>query len=129
MFTGERAYHFAVHFMPEEVIFSPDAATNARGSIVLIPYLYAYSPDGEAQPLSGATAQHLKAEAPRISCEAHFPADLFGVPFFRQGMRLKMNIVVISHYRGQEMFWSEGTAKNTFSRPEGWRAVMLDADD
>jgi hypothetical protein len=40
-------------------------------------------------------------------------------------MRLKMNIVVISHYRGQEMFWSEGTARKTFSRPEGWHAVTL----
>jgi hypothetical protein len=129
IFIGERAYHFAVHFMPEEVIFSPDAATNARGSIVLVPYPYAYSPDGEARPLSGATAHHLKAEAPRISCEAHFPTALFGVPFFRQGMRLKMNIVVISHYRGQEMFWSEGTATNTFSRPEGWHTVMLGADE
>jgi hypothetical protein len=44
-------------------------------------------------------------------------------------MRLKMNIVVISHYRGQEMFWSEGTATNTFSRPEGWHTVMLGADE
>jgi hypothetical protein len=129
VFVQRRAYHFAVHFMPEEVIFSPDAATNARGSIVLVPYLYAYSPNGEVGPLSGATAQHLRAEAPRISCEAHFPVNLFGVPFFREGLRLKMNIVVISHYRGQEMFWSEGTATNTFSRPEGWRTVMLGADD
>jgi hypothetical protein len=41
-------------------------------------------------------------------------------------MELKMNIVVISHYRAQEMFWSEGTAKNTFTRPEGWRRVILE---
>jgi hypothetical protein len=120
-----RAYHFAVHFIPHELTFSPDIATNARGGIALLPCLYAYSPDGEAGPLSEATAQHLKAEAPRISCEAHFPANLFGVPFFRQSMRLQMNIVVISHFRGQEMFWSEGTATQTFSRPEGWRAVTL----
>ena len=125
VFIEGRNYHFAVHSVPEEVIFSPDDATNARGSIVLIPYLYAYSPDGEARPLSGATAQHLKAEAPRISCEAQFPPEVFRVPFFTRGMKLKMNIVVISHYRGQEMFWSEGTAKKTFSRPEGWRPVML----
>ena len=129
LFIEQRPYHFAIHFVPEEVPFSPDAATNARGSIVLVPYLYAYSPDGEARPLSGGTAQHLRAEAPRISCEAHFPADLFGLPCFTQGMRIKMNIVVISHYRGQEMFWSDGTATNTFSRPEGWRAVMLGADE
>jgi hypothetical protein len=38
---------------------------------------------------------------------------------------MQMNIVVISHYRGQEMFWSEGTKKKTFSRPEGWREVAL----
>jgi hypothetical protein len=120
-----QAYHFAVHFVPHELAFSPDTATNARGGIALLPYLYAYSPDGEARPLSEATAQHLKAEAPRISCEAHFPANLFGVPFFSQGMSLQMNIVVISHFRGQEMFWSEGTATQTFSRPEGWRAVTL----
>jgi hypothetical protein len=38
---------------------------------------------------------------------------------------MEMNIVLISHYRGQEMFWSEGTAKKTFRRPEGWRTVTL----
>jgi hypothetical protein len=120
-----RAYHFAVHFLPQEVTFSSADATNARESIAMVPYLSAYSPDGEARPLSGATVQHLKAEAPRISCEAHFPPEVFRLPFFKKGMRLKMNIVVFSHYRGQEMFWSEGTATKTFSRPEGWRGVML----
>jgi hypothetical protein len=125
VFIGGRACHLAVHFLPEEVTFSPDEATNARGSIVMVPYLYTYSPAGAARPLSGAAAQHLNAEAPRISCEAHFPPELFGVPSFIGGMRLKMNIVVISHYRGQEMFWSEGTAKKTFARPEDWRTVAL----
>jgi hypothetical protein len=120
-----RACHFAVHFMPHQVTFSPAAATNARESIALVPYLYTYSPDGCCQRLSGATVQHLNAEAPRISCEAHFPPEVFRLPFFTEGMRLKMNIVVISHYRGQEMFWSEGRATKTFSRPESWRAVTL----
>jgi hypothetical protein len=125
VFMGGQAYHFVVHFMPDEIMFAPDAATNARGSIVMTPYLYTYSADAKVQPLSGATAQHLKAESPRISCEAHFAPEVFGVPAFIKGMTMKMNIVVISHYRGQEMFWSEGTATKTFSRPEGWRAVTL----
>ena len=125
VFIRRRAYHFAVHFMPRDLAFSPDDATNARGNIALIPYLYTYSHDGHRQPLSGATVQYLNAEAPRISCEAHFPPQVFRLPFLTAGMRLKMNIVVISHYRGQEMFWSEGTGTKTFSRPEGWRAVTL----
>jgi hypothetical protein len=125
VFVEGRAYHFAVHFLPQEVTFSPDDATNARESIVMVPYLFTYSPDGEARPLSGATVQHLEAEAPRISCEAQFPPKLFGLPFFREGMRLKMNIIVISHFRAQEMFWSEGTATEAFSRPERWRTVTL----
>jgi hypothetical protein len=124
-FVEGRACHFAVHFMPEKLTFSPGDATNARGNIGLIPYLYTYSRNGHSQPLSEATVQYLDAAAPRISCKAYFPPRLFQLPFFRAGMRLKMNIVVISHYRGQEMFWSEGTAKATFTRPEGWRAVML----
>jgi hypothetical protein len=106
-------------------MFAPDAATNARGSIVMTPCLYTYSADAKVQPLSGATAQHLKAESPRISCEAHFAPEVFGVPAFIKGMTMQMNIVVISHYRGQEMFWSEGTTKKTFSCPEGWREVAL----
>jgi hypothetical protein len=125
VFIRRQAYHFAVHFMPHEVIYSPDEATNASKSIALIPHLYTYSPDGRGRPLSGATVQHLNAEAPRISCEAHFPPRLFQLPFFRGGMRMNMNIVVVSHYRGQEMFWSEGTRTKTFSRPEAWRAVTL----
>jgi hypothetical protein len=124
-FVEGQAYHFAVHFMPRDVVFSPEDATNGRGNIALIPYLYSHSPDGDHQPLSEATVQYLNAEAPRISCEAHFPSRLFELPSFREGMKLKMNIVVISHYRGQEMFWSEGTRTKTFSRPEGWRAVTL----
>lgn len=124
VFVGGRAYHFAVHFIPHELTFSHDDATNARGNIGLIPYLYTYSRGGR-QRLSGATVQHLNAAAPRISCEAHYPPQLFKVPFFQQGMRLKMNIVVFSHYRGQEMFWSEGTTTKTFTRPESWRAVSL----
>ena len=91
----------------------------------MAPRLYTYQADGEPRLLSGATAQHLKAESPRISCEACFPSSLFNLPSFKNGMQLKMNIVVISHYRAQEMFWSEGTAKNTFARPEGWRRVTL----
>jgi hypothetical protein len=125
VFIRGRACHFAVHFLPQEVTFSPADPTNARESIAMVPYLFTYSPEGEARPLSGATVQHLNAEAPRISCVAHFPSQLFQLPTFKKGMGLKMNIVVISHYRGQEMFWSEGTARKTFSRPEGWRAVTL----
>lgn len=91
----------------------------------MVPDLYAYCADGAPRPLSGATAQHHKAEAPRISCEAHFPPQLFGLSSFTEGMKMKMNIVIISHFRAQEMFWSEGTATKTFSRPAGWRDVML----
>jgi hypothetical protein len=120
-----RVYHFATHFLPEEATFSADAATNARGSIVMTPYLYDYPADGKARPLAGATVQHLKAEAPRISFEAHFPAEIFGQRYFREGTELGINIVVISHYRGQEMFWSAGTAADTFNRPETWRAGIL----
>jgi hypothetical protein len=122
---GDQAHHLAVHFLPDEIAFVPDAATNARGSMVMTPSLYRYSADAKMQPLSGATAQHLNAESPRVSCEAHFAPELFGVPAFVKGMRMEMNIVLISHYRGQEMFWSEGTAKKTFRRPEGWRTVTL----
>jgi hypothetical protein len=125
VFVEGRAYHFAVHFMPDELTFSPDDATNARGNIGLIPYLYTYSEDAHSQPLSGATVQYLDAAAPRISCEAHFPPGLFKLSSFSEGMTVKMNIVVLSHFRGQEMFWSEGTTTKTFSRPEGWRAVTL----
>jgi hypothetical protein len=121
----QRTYHVAIHFLPEEVTFSLTDATNARGSITLIPRLYGYGQEGGARPMSGARVQHLDAGAPRISCEAHLPPDLFGVPSFERGMRLKMNVVVLSHYRAQEMFWSEGTAARTFSRPEGWRVVTL----
>jgi hypothetical protein len=125
VFVEGQAYHFAVHFMPRDLVFSPDDATNGRGNIALIPYLYTHSPDGHQQPLSGATVQYLNAEAPRISCEAHFPPQVFRLPLFTEGMRLKINIVVISHYRGQEMFWSEGTRTKTFNRPERWRDVIL----
>jgi hypothetical protein len=123
--VGGRAYHFAVHFMPQDIAFSPDDRTNARGAIALIPYLYAYSADGRAEPHSGATVQHLNAAAPRISCKAHFSPRAFKLDCFRKGMTLKMNVVVISHYRAQEMFWSGGTAKATFTRPESWRVVNL----
>jgi hypothetical protein len=125
VFLQGQAYHLAIHFMPNEIKFASDAATNARGSIVMAPRLYTYSTDGKGQALSGATAQHLKAESPRISCEVHFAPEVFGLPAYVKGMRMQMNIVVISHYRGQEMFWSEGTTKKTFSRPEGWREVAL----
>ena len=123
---GERAHHYAVHFIPQEAAFSPGDSTNARGSLILAPRLYTYSSDGAVRPLRGATVQHLKAESPRISCEACFPPQLFNLASFKKGMELNMNIVVISHYRGQEMFWSEGTANNTFARPQGWRRITLD---
>jgi hypothetical protein len=125
VFIRERAHHYAIHFLPQEAAFSPGDSTNARGSLILVPRLYNYLSDGELRPLQGATVQHLKAESPRISCEACFPPELFNLASFKEGMELKMNIVVISHYRGQEMFWSEGTANNTFARPQGWRRVTL----
>jgi len=126
VFIRERAHHYAVHFIPQEAAFSPGDSTNARGSLILVPRLYDYASDREVRPLEGATVQHLKAESPRISCEACFPPQLFNLASFKKGMELKMNIVVISHYRGQEMFWSEGTANDTFARPQGWRPTTLD---
>jgi hypothetical protein len=126
LWIRERAYHYVVHFVPEEVAFSPDDSTNARGSIILVPRLYTSLPNGKSEPLHDATVRHLGAESPRISCEACFPPHLFNLASFTKGMQLKMNIVVISHYRGQEMFWSEGTAHNTFARPQGWRCITLD---
>ncbi|MGH7847593.1 MAG: hypothetical protein ACREQW_20825 [Candidatus Binatia bacterium] len=122
---GDRAYHFAIHFIPRKVTFSAADPTNGRGSIALIPRLYTYPPDGQPRSLAGATVQYLNASAPRISCEAHFPPQVFGLPCFKEEMKLKMNIVVLSHYRGHEMFWSEGTAARTFARPAGWRVVTL----
>jgi len=126
VFIRERAHHYAVHFIPQEAAFSPGDSTNARGSLILVPRLYDYASDRDVRPLEGATVQHLKAESPRISCEACFPPQLFNLASFKKGMELKMNIVVISHYRGQEMFWSEGTANDTFARPQGWRPTTLD---
>ena len=40
VFVEGQAYHFAVHFMPRDLVFSPDDATNGRGNIALFPYLY-----------------------------------------------------------------------------------------
>ena len=125
LLCDRRPFHFAAHFFPEEVRFSPGDVTNARGSIVLVPYLYTYTDTAQPRPFAGAKVQHLHAEAPRVSCEAHFPAEVFALPSFRENMELRMNIVLISHYRGQEMFWSEGTARDTFSSPERWRRVKL----
>lgn len=122
----DTSHHLAIHFFPREVAYADTDATNARGSITFVPRLYTYSAAGTPRVLSsGAAVQHLDASAPRISGEARFSPALFRLPAFREGMRLKMNIVVISHYRAQEMFWAEPTAAKTFSRPEGWRAVTL----
>lgn len=122
---GHRAYHFAVHFLPQEVVFLPDDQTNARGSMTFIPHIYTYGGDGEPRPLAGARVQHLNASAPRISCEAHFSPRLFGLDRLREGLGFLMNIVVLSHCRGQHMSWSKITAPNVFARPETWRAVTL----
>lgn len=121
----DRADHFAIHFVPYQVPFSPGAATNERDIIALDPQLYVYPQKGPPRPLVGAAVQHLHAAAPRISCEARFPPQLFGLSRFSAGVRLQMNIVLLSHYRGQEMYWSEGTAARTFIHPEGWRSVVL----
>jgi hypothetical protein len=121
----ERAHHFAVHFFPRPVAFSADDKTNARGSIEFEPQLYTYSSGRSPRPLETAVVQHLHAAAPRVSCAAHLPARILGVPTLRDGMNLRVNVVVISHYRGHEMYWSEGTAARTFTRPTGWRSVVL----
>jgi hypothetical protein len=120
-----RRRHFVIHLVPEEAVFSEADPTNARGSLVLNPRIYERLPGGEARPLAAARAQHLHAESPRVSCEAYLPAELFGMNALSEGLNFRMNIVVISHYRAQEMYWSEGTARNTFACPEGWRPVEL----
>jgi len=122
---GPGAYHFAVHFLPQEVGFLPDDPTNARGSMTFIPHVYVYPGGGVPRPLSGARVQHLNASAPRISCETHFPPRLFGLDRFRPGLGFLMNIVVLSSCRGPHMSWSEITPANAFGPPESWRPVML----
>jgi len=125
VFLQGRTHHCAVHWVPEEVTFASSDSTNARGSITLVPSLCAYTPEGTRGALPGAVVQHLRAAAPRISCEAYFPAAIFGRPRFEGGLSLRMNIVLRSHYGVQEMFWAAGTQAGTFTRPEGWRPVRL----
>jgi len=123
--VSDRAHHFAVHFLPHEVAFSAGDATNARGVIAFEPHLYTYASGRSPRPLETAAVAHLHTAAPRVSCAAHFPARTLGLTTLRKGMKLHVNVVIISHYRGHEMYWSGGTAAQTFTRPEEWRPVVL----
>jgi hypothetical protein len=120
-----RPYHFAVHFLPQEVVFLPEDRTNARGSMTFVPRLYTYREEAGPQPLAGARVQHLNASAPRLSCEAHFAPRLLGLDHLRAGLGFLMNIVVLSHYRGQQMSWTTTALDNAFGPVERWRPVML----
>ena len=85
VFAEGQAYHFAVHFMPRDLGFllmTPRTGEKHCPYSSPVHVLPGWPPCSHYQE---RPCSHLNAEAPRISCEAHFAPQVFRLPFSRKG--------------------------------------------
>jgi hypothetical protein len=90
------------------------------------PRLYRYLNGQVAAQLSvEGTVQHIEKSLPHVAVEAFFPAEWFGVRKLHAGLKLRMNIQMVSYYREFIMSWTGAPQLQPTRMPEALREVVL----
>jgi hypothetical protein len=111
--------HYAIYLLPQPNSLFPDG-------FEVKPYLYRLTNGRPAEKLpSEGKLQRIEKSLPHMVIEAFFPAEWFGAKRFRAGLKLQMNIQVMSYYRELTMSWAGTPEIYPTKLPDILRPVVL----
>ena len=111
--------HYAVHLVPQPNPSFPDG-------FEVKPRLYRYANGSPAEELpTEGKVQRIEKSLPHMVVEAFFPAEWFGVKEFHAGLKLRMNIQIISYYREFIMSWAGTPQLQPTTIPDVLREIVL----
>ena len=70
--------------------------------------------------------QRIEKSLPHMAVEAFFPAKWFGLDELKPGMRLRMNIALVSYYREFAMTWAGNPEMSRILAPQDFRDIVLE---
>jgi hypothetical protein len=70
--------------------------------------------------------QRIEKSLPHMAVEAFLPAKWFGIDELKAGMRLKVNIALVSYFREFAMVWSGSPGMGEISEPTSFREIVLE---
>jgi hypothetical protein len=117
--TSGKPEHYVIHLIPQPNPLFPDG-------FEVKPHLYRYLGGQAAKqlPMEGKV-QRIEKALPHVAVEAFFPAESFGVKQLYAGLKLQMNIQIVSYYREFIMSWAGTPQLHPTKLPETLREVVL----
>ena len=70
--------------------------------------------------------QRIEKSLPHMAVEAFLPAKWFGLDELKPGMRLEVNIALVSYFREFAMAWSGNPDVGEISDPKVFRKIVLE---
>jgi len=112
-------YHFVAYLIPQNNPAYPDG-------FEIVPELFHVESDatGRELPVRGHL-QRIEKSLPHMAVEAFFPAKWFGLDELKPGMRLKLNIALMSYYREFRMVWAGNPGTKEILEPRDFREIVL----
>ncbi len=117
--SSGKVKHYGIHLIPQPNAAFPDG-------FEVKPYLYRYAKGRPAERLlNEGKLQRIEKSLPHMVVEAFFPAEWFGVKELRAGLKLQMNIQVMSYYREFIMSWAGAPQLQPTKLSESLREIVL----
>jgi hypothetical protein len=122
-FTAEaegKRNHLAAYLIPQNDPSTPDG-------FEIFPELFQLEKGVPEERLpSSGHVQKIKKSLPHMAVEAFFPAKWFGLEELKPGMRLRVNIALVSYFREFEMVWAGNPEMREILDPKDFREVVLE---
>jgi hypothetical protein len=111
--------HFAIYLIPHDAPLLPDGFD-------VSPRLYRLveGKPSELLPAPGHV-QRINKSLPHMHLEAFFPAQWLGLKELQTGMKLRMNVALMSYYRELTMTWAGSPTLRSLEDPGSLRTIVL----
>jgi hypothetical protein len=117
--TSGKPKHYAIHLVPQPDPLFPDG-------FEVKPHLYRYANGRPVEQLATeGRVQRIEKSLPHMVVEAFFPARYFGFKRLHSGLKLQMNIHLMSYYREFITSWTGAPQLQPTKLPETLRPVVL----
>lgn len=115
-----KPHHLAAFLLPRKNPNYPDG-------FEITPELFRIESGKPSEQLPTAgRIQRLEKSLPHIAVEAFFPAEWFGVEKLDSGMRLRVNIALVSYYREFTMVLAGEPQTNAIYNPSEFKEIVLE---
>jgi hypothetical protein len=117
--SSKKVNHYGIHLIPQPNAAFPDG-------FEVKPYLYRYTRGNPPVRLPAeGTLQRIEKSLPHMVIEAFFPAEWLGIKKLHAGMKLNMNIQIVSFYRELIMSWAGAPQLEPTRLPEELKEIVL----